>query len=216
MNLTQFRAEVAAKLGLNISDATELALIDQWINDGVVEVVSETKSKVAAATAAITAGTADYTLDTAILRILWIQNADGYELEPAAPDDILRRRLNATADVTRRYAVDGANMLLLYPTPAATSTLSIRYVPRPVTLAAGGDTPTEIPAEHHRAVTWYALWQGADYDDDQSSAQGARYQQLFEQELARMRARLQKKRGRRLPRAQVAPVTRVPSRNDIV
>lgn len=215
MNLTGFRTEIAAKLSLNTSDAAELALIDQWINDGVAEVVAETKSKVAVATAAITAGEPDYEMDTAILRILWVQNADGYELEPTAPDDILRLRLNGAADVTRRYAVDGSNMLMLYPTPAAAGTLTLRYVPRPVTLSSGSDTPSEIPSEFHRAVTWYALWQGADYDDDQTSAQGARYQQLYEQQLARIRGRLQKKRGRRLPRAQVAPTTRVPSRNDI-
>lgn len=216
MNLTQFRAELAGKLGLSTSDNTELALIDQWINDGVAYVVGETKSKVAVATAALTASVGNYTLDTNILRVLWIETSEGNELQPSDPLEIQQRRLNAAADNARRYAVEGGNLLMVFPTPSATSTLTIYYVPRPATLTAGSDTPTEIPAEHHRVVTLYALWQGADYDDDQSSAQGERYQQLFEQGLAQMRGRLNRKRGRRLPPAQVSSRSRVPSRNDIV
>lgn len=215
MNLTSLRTQVAAPLSLNTSDTDELALIDQWINDGVVHVLAETGAKVSTATAVVTASEPDYELDDDILRILWIQTSDSYELLPSTPDEILRRRLNGVSDTCREYAVNGANLLMLYPTPAAAATLTIYYVPRPATLASGSDSPSELPAEYHYAVVLYALWRGADYDDDQTSAQGSRYMQLFDAELARCKARQNKKRGRRLAPARVSTRARIPARNDI-
>lgn len=215
MNLTGFRTEVAAKLSLNTSDSAELALIDQWINDGCAYVASEAKTSVAVATAAVAADDRDLEIDTDILRLLWIESSDGYELEVADATEIQQRRLNnPAADSVRLYALEG-NMLMLFPTPSTALTLTIYYVPRPATLDDGADVPIEIPAEFHRIVTLYALWQGADYDDDQSSAQGARYKQLLDEQIAFMRGRLNRRRGRRLASARVSTRSRIPSRNDI-
>lgn len=216
MNLTEFRAEVSSVLSLNLSDATELARIDQWINDGVVEVLGETGSKVTSTSVSLTAGTGDYSLSATVMRLVWVQNSDSYELQVSTPDEIRRKRLNAASDVTREYALDGSDLLMVYPTPSANATLTVYYVPRPAVLATGADTPSELPAEFHRCVALYALWRGADYDDDQSSAQGTRYAQMFEQELARCRKRLNMKGGRKLAPARVSTRVRVPSRNDIV
>lgn len=214
MNLTQFRTELAALLSLNVDDADELALMDQWINEGVTYVVGETGSKVTVATADVTAALGDYNLDTDILRILWIETG-GAQLEPAGPTEILRRRLNAaTTDAPQLYAVDGANLLMLYPTPSEDGTLTVYHVPRPTTLADGADIPTEIPAEFHRLVVLYAAWRGGDYDDDQTSAQGSRYKQLLDEGIKQMKSRLMRKRGRRLPRATVSRRRGVPHRND--
>lgn len=218
MNLTAFRTEVSAKTSLSTSDAAELALIDQWVNDGVSYVTAEGQTKVATATAALTANVGDYTLDTGVLRLLWVQNSTR-QLEPANPTEVLLRRLNTASSSSTPliYAVNGANMLMVYPTPTAADTLTIYYVPRPVTLSSGSDTPTEIPAEFHRLVTLYALWQAGDYDDDQSSAQGVRYKQDLDEGIRDMRSRVNLKRGQRLPRASVSrgARSRVPSRNDI-
>lgn len=220
MNLTQMRTEVAAKLSLDTTNAAELALIDQWLNDGVAHVVGETESKVAIATASLSAGQGDYELDTNILRILWIQagssGGQNAEFEQVGPSEILRRRLNAASSSSPSYlyAVDGSNMLMVYPVPASADTLTFRYVPRPATLTVGSDTPTEIPAEFHKLVVLYALVHGGDYDDDQTSAQGERYEQNLERGITRMRSRLNKKRGRRMARAVVSRRRRVPHRND--
>lgn len=220
MNLGNFRTEIAAKLSLNVDDVDELALIDGWVNDGVCYIVGEGQTRVTSATAALEADEGDYELDTNILRILWIQaasNGEGDELEQVGPTEIHRRRL-ATATTTSAsylYAVDGANLLMLYPIPAAADVLTIYYVPRPASLSAAIDTPTEIPAEFHYLVTLYALLNAGDYDDDQSSAQGERYQQKLDAGVKRMRSRINRKRGRRLARATVSRRGRVPQRNDL-
>lgn len=221
MNLGNYRTEVAAMLSLNVDDADELALIDQWVNEGVEYVVAEGQTKVASTTADLQANQGDYELDTNILRILWIQTATSggstAELEQIGPTEILRRRLTASdsSSPSYLYAVDGANLLMLYPIPAGADVLTIYYVPRPATLANPGDTPDEIPSEFHRIVTLYVLWRGADYDDDQSSAQGSRYKQQLDEAITGMRSRINRKRGRRMARATVSRRRRVPHRNDV-
>lgn len=219
--LADFRNEISAKLSLNLNDAGELALIDGWVNDGIEEVVGQTEARVGIATADLTAGDGDYELDSAIMRLLWIESAEGgssLDWEPSSPNDILTARLNASSgSPVRRYAVDGANMLMVFPIPESDTSITMRYVPRPAALIDPDDTPTDIPGEFHKLVTLYALWQGGDYDDDQTSAQGSRYQQLFEAGIVDMRSRINKKRGRRLPRAHVSRRRghRIPYRNDV-
>lgn len=205
----QLRTEIAAFLSLNLDDVAELALIDLWIADGIEYVVAQGETKVAIATAALTAGVGDYELDDNILRILWLEStASGTDSEwqPASPTEILRLRVasSATTSPTLRYAVDGANMLMLWPIPATGDTLYVRYVPRPPALTGDDDTPSWIPAEFHPLVSLYAQWKGGDYDDDQSSAQGSRYKQLLDAGIQDMKGRITKKKGRRLPRAAVS------------
>lgn len=216
MNLTGFRTQLAAKLSLNVDDADELALIDGWVNDGVEYVVGEGETYVTSATADVDAGEGDYELDTDILRILWIETASGgVELEPVGPTEIRRRRLSSsTSSSSYLYAVDGANLLMLYPIPSVDDVLTIAHVPRPALLVNGADTPTEIPKEFHYLVTLYALLNAGDYDDDQTSAQGERYQQKLDTGVTRMRSRINRKRGRRLPRATVGRRRCVSHRND--
>lgn len=221
MTLDGFRTEIAARLSLNVDDSDELALIDQWINEGVEYVVGEGQTKVASATSTLEAGVGDYDLDTDILRVLWISSSStddsNAECDPVGPTEILRRRLNSDSQSSPAflYAIDGANLLMLYPTPAGADTLTIYYVPRPATLAETTDTPGEIPSEFHRLVVKYALWAAADYDDDQTSAQGTRYKQELDAGVREMKKRINQKRGRHLPRAIVARRRRVPHRNDV-
>jgi len=207
--LATFRTEVTAILGLDNTVAGDQTLVDSWLNEGVESVVLRTRCKVLPATITLTAGTSNYTLPTAILAILDIYVTSGssdYGLERASPSEILLRRRNSTNDSPPRlYAIDGANMLMVYPTPSAADTLHVTYTPRPATLASGSDTPSEIPSEWHKLVTFYALSRAADFDDDASSQMGERYRGLFEQGLAEMRRTLTVKGGRRLAPARVNP-----------
>lgn len=205
MNLTSFRTEIAGRLGLSVSDSAELALIDQWVNEGVAYVVRKGQTRVSTGTVSVTAGTGDYDLASSVMRILWLATSTA-ALDPAGVDEILRRRLDGSSTSTTSpllYAVDGANQLLLYPAPAETGSLTLRYVPAPASLTGGNNTPSEIPAEFHRLVTLYALWQGGDYDDDRTSSQGLNYKALLDEGLRDLRKSLVRKKGRRLPRASV-------------
>ena len=69
---------------------------------------------------------------------------------------------------------------MVYPTPASAGTITVYGVPRPATLSASGSSPDEIPLEYQKAVELFALGEAADYDDDETSAQGSRYREEYE------------------------------------
>lgn len=156
------------------------------------------------------AGTGDYTLDTGILTIKGIQwsNSGGSYSQPerVSPEEILRYRAfaNALTSATpaAAYAIAGANLLMVYPTPSTADTITIYYVPRPATLSAGSDTPSEVPTEFHTAVEQYALWKLAAMSDDSSSGNGEQYRTAYEGKdgrsgmLARIRKHVYTKGGR--------------------
>lgn len=206
--LAQFRTAVSSKVGLDNSTSGDQGLIDLWVNEGVADVVMRTGCRIRSATMSMTAGTSDYTLDTAIMKIYDAYVTVGsaqYQMEVASADDILtlRRTTTANASPAQYYAVAGSDLLMVYPTPATADTVTVYYVPRPSTLSISSDTPSEIPAEFQKAVEFYALREAADMSDDQSSQVGATYQALYEQWIKRINKWVWMKGNHRLPRAQV-------------
>lgn len=211
--LAQFRTAVANKIGLDNSASGDQPSIDLWVNEGVTDVVLRTRSQVRSATATMTTGTGDYTLSTSILQIIDLETSSSgstYPMTRVTPDDIKAMRRSATTNTSpsQYYALAGSDLLMVYPPPGGNDTVTFTYVPRPATLSITSDSPAEIPVEWHKAVEYYALWQAGDYDDDQSSAQGERYRQVYEQYLARMRRQFALKGNNRLPRARVQPLVR--------
>src|SRR5262245_34391813 len=104
------------------TDSGDLALIDAWANEGVEQFLKDTKINVQLASLAVTAGSADYHLDDDILALqdAWFEPASGERrplLEPTASGEIIRMRefSEPTGFSTMYYAVDGWNLLQLYP-----------------------------------------------------------------------------------------------------
>lgn len=175
-------------------------MIDSWVQEGVAEILARTHCQVSIATLALTSGTKDYTLPTQVMAIEELFNTSGgtdYQLQRAPLEEMIRLRRAVGSTPSRYYTLIGFDSLLLYPTPGTGETLTIYYVPRPATLAAG-DSPTDIPAEWHKAIEVYALWQGADYDDDQSSAQGERYHQQYEAYIREIKKAMRRMGGKRI------------------
>lgn len=188
--------------------AGDQGLIDGWVNEGVTDFLLRTRLKVSPATMTLTSGEDDYTLPTGILQIIDLYTTSGgnsYRLERVTPFEILelRRASGSTDSPARRYAVAGSNLLMVYPTPDAADTVTLYYVPRPATLSSGSDTPSEIPSEFHKAIELFALAEAADYDDDQTSAQGQRYRDEYEKWVQRARRAVTLKGGSRLAPTQV-------------
>lgn len=217
--LANFRQSIAYELGLdNTTSSTDQTEIDRRINEGVTKVLSRTHCKVVCADLTMTSGTWKYTLPTSSLAIkeVWITSSgQNYRLERVTTDEILDFRTSTTDSnsPSRYYAVEGANLLLVWPTPSAADTLEIFYVPSPATLSSSSDTPSEIPSEYHTAVERYALWKLSSAVDDVTSAQGQRYRDEYEQELYQLRKHLRNKGGRRLAPAKVGRRPIVPHDN---
>lgn len=204
--LAQYRTRIASKLGLDNSTSGDQALIDSWLNEAYEEIQLEVHGKVSSGTQALTSGQSDYTLDTAILAILKIYNSassTSYLMERVPLGDLIdMRRAGTTAGLppARFYAIE-SNLLSVYPTPGSGETLTYYYVPRPTAMSASSDTPSDLPSEYHKALEWYALREGADYDDDQSSYLGRYYDQKYQEFLTKIKRWRVAKGGSRLPRA---------------
>jgi hypothetical protein len=155
-------------------------------------------------------------LDTDILQIIdcYVTSAtQTYSLQRVSHFELLslRRSQTSTDSPVRRYATMGANLLLVYPTPAASDELTVYFVPRPVVLTAGGDIPSEIPAEYHPAVEYYALARLASMRDDQTSAQGQRYDEKYEAWVRKAKKTINLMGGSRLAPARVGRRRYVPT-----
>ena len=225
-NLSQLRLAVQSKLGLETTaSGTEETLVDAWLNQGVIDVLLQTHCNVNSATMTLTSGTSDYTLDTGILALLDVtyqaaSSSTTNAVERTTPADILRmRQQGVSSSPVRYYALNGHDLLMVYPTPSSSSdTLTTYYVPRPTAMSATGNDPSAetyggIPAEYHKAIEYYALWQGGDYDDDSSSNIGAEYRRTYLELIREFKRYVRRKGGRSLGRARVGRRPLVPHDN---
>lgn len=217
MTKQELRDAVTFKTKFSQSVAAELAMIDQWIYEGYLDVVARTACKVSHGEMDTTVDEWRYELPVAALDILeiWIQGEDDETIDFARvePRDIIRLRKGLTVDLgspSRCFAIDGSNFFLVWPTPSAVETLEVLYVPRPAEMSSGTDVPSFIPEEHHKAIEYYCLWQAADADDAASSQKGEYYRSLYEGRdgrgglLDRIRRAGQRRGGRRLPPVRLA------------
>jgi hypothetical protein len=216
----QLKNRVVRKLGLDdTAFGDEDSAVGEWLNEGVLEILLETHCYISRdSSVALTDGTGDYELDTDILAIHTLL-AGTVPLVRVSEEEIhwLRRSASASSTVMR-YAVAGANMLMVYPTPSAAVDLAVYFVPRPTPMSDESHDPADvtyggIPSEHHKAIEFYALWQGADYDTV-AAIPPAQREQDFERYLGKMRRSRSQKGGRQLSPARMARsgrVTRSPS-----
>ena len=212
--LADLRTRVTSKLGLdNTASGAEQLLVDSWLNEGVVEILLRTQCTVETGEMTTTAGVWDYQLSTNILAIRDLWREDGSATNPVirvSEQEILdRHRGSSSGDsVHLRYATAGSNLLLVWPTPSSAYVIDLLYVPRPTAMSSGAHDPSSltygrIPAEFHKAIEYYALWQGAEYDENQGAQGGERYRALFEDYLAtRIRPAMKRKGGSELPQVR--------------
>lgn len=200
--LARFRSRIAMRTGIaaDTAGSDDQTLADEFINDGVLDVLRETHCNVDKQT--VTPGaSADYALGTDVLAIIDLYTSSGGTdsrvEQVSVPDLIELRRQGTTASSSpvSHFALAGSDLILFYPTPAAADTLTMYYVPKPTALSGSADDPSSaslggIRTEFHKAIEYYALAEAADYDDDQSSAQGARYREWYQAELGKVRKQL--------------------------
>lgn len=205
---------------LNRTD--DSAKLKRWANDAVRDVLLRTKVKVVSRTVALTVGSVDYTLDDEVLLIRAAYVSGEAPMERVSPDEMdwLRAASPSTSSPVRRYALDGNDLFMVYPSPASATTVNMRVVFKPTEMSADTHDPSNatyggIPVEFHPVLADYMFWKAASHDDDGSSAQGTRYKEQYEEGLGRIRKVVSLKGGR-LPRARVGKrrLTRdVPSRD---
>jgi len=208
--LADFRWVVSSKIGLDNTPAGDQPLIDRWVNQGVVQTLTRGHSNVYPGQMALTPGYGDYGLPSQILAleemtVSPVGDVVSYLLERRSPREIGDMRILSAGGTppVRYYALNGATLLMVYPTPAAADVLNIYYIPRPATLALPTDSPTDIPDEWHTVIEYYACWQAAQFIDSATTQEGNLYRQLFENELKNFKTASLHRGGRKLSRAHV-------------
>lgn len=213
MNRGALISRVSQKLGIDLTAGTdELALMQGWANEAVVDVLVRTHIYIAIGDLALTSGTAEYRLDSTILAI-----DDGRGSTPAGighyeviglADMIDIQAASLQSASMRKYIAIEGDLLIVSPTPSTGESLRFFYVPRPTAMTSDSHDPSTstyggIPSECHRAIEYYMLWQGSEYDDKRTAMTPQDYFKLYLaecQEVVRMRNR---KRGRGLLPARV-------------
>lgn len=210
--LGDLRDEVAEEIG-SINTTDDVTKIDRFLNRAVRDFLSKTGIYVTEATTLETADSGDYTLDTAIMLIKNIYVTSGtvdYPLEQVSPQQILDWRLASSSSTSpsRYYALNGANMLMVYPTPSGNDTVTLYYVAVPTEMSSTSHDPSDatyggVPVLFHDALALYAMWKLASFDDDQSSAQGQRYRDDYRDRIKEARKYVSMKGNTVAPRARV-------------
>ena len=210
--LTNHRLAVGLELGLDYANSgNDKTLIDMRLNQAVRKVLRDTQCYVTSQT--VTPGASqDYTLAAGVLDIVdldFTASGQSYELERVTVPQLRRlRRQGALANPTRFYALAGNNTILFYPTPAASDAASMYYVPAPTAMSSGTHdsssvSPTNyggVPEDYDHLIQFWALHLLASFDDDQSSAQGKRYLDLYREGVKEARGELRRKGGHRRPK----------------
>lgn len=210
LTLADLRQRVSISIGMDNTDGSEdQEMIDAYVNEGVEQVLLDTKCHVETADLALTSDDGDYDLPDGILfveRVMSITTDGNRPLEVVAPEDIrwFRRTQSSSIPPVRYYAIAGTNRLMLYPTPDSSSDqIEMDYIPTPTAMTSSSSTPQYLPFWLHPLVESYAKWKCADLKDDQTSQQGARYQQDYQMGVRQARERVKRAQGRRRPQAQV-------------
>lgn len=142
-------------------------------------------------TITLTANVGDYDLQSTNPEILAIDDlylssgGTNFRVRRESTTDILNLRMYqvVTAPV-QRYALSGANLLMVFPTPIQADVFTVYYVPRPTALASGTDDPSSvtlggIPKEYHYGLELYMQWKAGDAFDDESSSSGETYRRMY-------------------------------------
>jgi hypothetical protein len=201
---------VSAKLGLDRTVGTEeRSLMEQWANDGVVDVLSRTRANVELAELDLVPGEGIYRLSHDVLALLDLSVVgSGANVDPTTVEEMRRLRGNlGWAGPVRYVAVEGT-LMWVFPVPETVEVLSYVYVARPEPMTTDNDDPGDptfggLPPEYHRAIEYYMLWQGAEYDDKQTALSPKDYRGAYEAECVDIRKRHRRKAGRKLSRIRV-------------
>lgn len=182
---------------LRLDDAADRNKVKDWINQAYTDVCIETQASITAATMALTANQAEYTLPSAPVRItdIFVTPVSGTRygpLDAVSLAQILQWRnasdgTNASTGTVQCYCRRGLNLLEVWPTPSAADVLTVYYVERPAPLSADTDIP-ELPEPYATKTLEYgALAEAADFKRDPSED---KYRALYQDWMRRLQAHL--------------------------
>ncbi|MBS1863008.1 MAG: hypothetical protein JSS68_15005 [Actinobacteria bacterium] len=166
------------------SDQKYRPLVRTWLNQAQRRVVLESNLRTQDESATVTTevGKSAYSLPSDFARIIDLHNPTTQEL--LTPIDIKSLdALPASTGLPYSYVISGTN-ILLYPTPDAVYSLSLRYWRLPEDMVSDSDTP-EVPAQYQELLIAFAMKKAFLREDDPQMAQTWEVQ--FEKGMLKLR-----------------------------
>lgn len=223
MTLNQILRQVSDKTALSDAAGTaERTFMVRACNEGIRQVLLDTRCKVTAVTINLVAGTSEYDISSynILATVDYTQPTDVRRtLANVNTGEILqRRRLGATGEATR-FTLLGDDLLIVNPTPTATGTLTFYAVVAPSALVDVTDNSDDltllVPHYALKAVEWWMCVEASQKNKDYTGIDY--FTALYDKEVIKVRKRNRNMAGRRLATPHIGypeqPNIR-PSRND--
>jgi len=170
----------------------EVALIQNWLNEGIVDILVRTRPYTRVINLQLTANTPIHDMSNQILALVDVQipnlgTSPGSDSPPAS--GFLKRY--SREDITTLQGQGKLGfayeepLLWISPIPTTAQAINAYGIFRPTSLVADTDDPQTatlggLAPEFHPAIVMYALWKGGEYVQHEGSQQGERWRQQYE------------------------------------
>jgi hypothetical protein len=181
MTYKQMQDRVKFTLGAEeVIGNDEVALIKQFLNDGIVNILTRTRPYTRKIDLVLTANTPIHDMSSEILALVDVELPGYGFLNRYSREDITRAQANAGYG----YAYEEP-LFWISPVPSETTTIHAYGIFRPTPLSGDSDDPSAagsggLSSEFHEAIIVYALWKMAEYVQHEGSGQGERWRIQYE------------------------------------
>jgi hypothetical protein len=158
----------------------EVALIKQYLNLGVINILVRTRPYTRQIKLNLTGGVKIHDMSNEILALVDVQGPNGRFLDRLSRQDIT----SAQAGGSPGFAYEEP-LLWISPVPDEDSEITAFGIFRPTAMASDTDDPAQpsfggLAPEFHEAIVMYGLWKGGEYIQHEGSAQGERWRVQYE------------------------------------
>jgi hypothetical protein len=181
MTFKQMQDRVKFTLGAEeIVGNDEVALIKQYLNDGIVNILTRTRPYTRKIDLVLTASTPIHDMSSEILALVDVQAADGSFLKRYSREDITRMQGSGAAG----FAYEEP-LFWISPVPSEDQTITAYGIFRPTPLSGDSDDPQAagsggLNPEFHETIVIYALWKMGEYVQHEGSGQGEKWRIQYE------------------------------------
>jgi hypothetical protein len=184
MNFLKMTNRVRYTLGLeDITANDEVALAREYLNEGVIDILSRTRPHTRCINLSLSANVAAHDMSNAIIAIkdLFLPGRDTALPSLSREDVLLAQRSGSHG-----FSYDEP-MLWISPIPSQITELKAYGVFRPSPMVGDTDDPAlmtygGLAPEFHPAIVNYALWKAGEYVQHEQSSGGERWRQIYEGE----------------------------------
>jgi hypothetical protein len=181
VNFKQIQDRVVFTLGMNETvSVDERALVKQYINEGLVDILARTRPYSRVIDLSLSANTPIHDMSNSILGLLDLEHPEHGFLMRMSREDAT----NAQAQGVPGFAYEEP-LLWISPVPTTAFVIKAYGVFRPTPLVADTDDPQTVilgglAPEFHPAILNYALWKAGEYTQHDASGGGERWRIAYE------------------------------------